>query len=132
MKLADLSLLLHILDKDGEKFAVLGTDNRKKIEYEDLPQVLIDAVTATEDARFFEHHGIDFRRTGGAIVANIQRWIWFRRCKYDYASSGEKIFFSPEKKIKIKVQEQWLAFHLERKYLERRNFRNVFKYNILR
>src|SRR5690625_5734376 len=103
-------------DKDGEVFADVGTENRTKIQYDDLPEVLIDAVTATEDARFFKHRGIDLRRIGGAIIANI---------KYGFGAEGasritqqvvENMFLSPEKTLKLKVQEQWLALQLERKY----------------
>ena len=50
-------------DIDGEQFADIGSETGIKIEYDDLPQVLIDAVTATEDARFFEHRGIDYKTT---------------------------------------------------------------------
>src|SRR5699024_8494493 len=60
------------LDMDGEVFSDIGTENRKNVKYEELPEVLINAVTATEDARFFQHPGIDVRRIGGAVVANIK------------------------------------------------------------
>src|SRR5690625_4196399 len=46
-----------LYNKDGEIFADLGAEQRTKIEFDDLPQILIDAVTATEDARFFKHSG---------------------------------------------------------------------------
>src|SRR5690625_4771646 len=39
-------------DKDGELFADKGAENRVQIEFDDLPEILIDAVIATEDARF--------------------------------------------------------------------------------
>ncbi|WP_068672031.1 PBP1A family penicillin-binding protein [Oceanobacillus sp. Castelsardo] len=104
-----------LLDKDGEKFAELGA-NRKKVEYEDLPQILIDAVTATEDARFFEHHGIDLRRIGGAIVANVVHGFGSQGASTITQQVVEKSFLTPEKEIKLKVQEQWLALKLERQY----------------
>lgn len=114
----DVPYASQFYDKDGEPFAdiAIGAENRVKIEYDDLPQVLIDAVVATEDARFFEHPGIDLRRIGGAIQANI---------KYGFGSEGastitqqvvENMFLTPEKSIKLKVQEQWLALKLEREF----------------
>src|SRR5690625_6113655 len=48
-----------------------GSEKRKKIQYDDLPEELIQAVIATEDSRFFEHPGIDIPRIFGAIKANI-------------------------------------------------------------
>lgn len=51
-----------LYDKDGEVFARLGSEQRIKITYEQLPQVLIDAIIATEDSRFYQHKGVDVLR----------------------------------------------------------------------
>ena len=51
-----------IYDKAGNEFARLGVENREIVSYEDLPQVLVDAVVATEDSRFFQHNGFDIAR----------------------------------------------------------------------
>ncbi|WP_099158328.1 PBP1A family penicillin-binding protein [Virgibacillus ndiopensis] len=105
-----------IYDKDGELIADLGKKQRTKIGYDDLPQVLIDAVIATEDSRFFEHPGIDIWRIGGAIVSNITDGFGSEGASTITQQVVEKSFLSHEKKIKIKVQEQWLALQLEQKY----------------
>ncbi len=49
-------------DKDGGIITKLGTEMREKVSYDELPQVLIDAIIATEDARFFQHNGFDAPR----------------------------------------------------------------------
>ena len=46
----------------------LSRENRVMVKYSELPQSLIDALVATEDMRFFEHAGIDFKSLGRAIV----------------------------------------------------------------
>lgn len=51
-----------ILDKNGEEIAKLGTEKRIIVEYSELPEVLVDAIVATEDSRFFEHKGVDWAR----------------------------------------------------------------------
>ena len=58
-------------DANGELFATIGVENRKYIEYEDIPQEMIDAILATEDVRFHKHFGIDFLRLGSAVIANF-------------------------------------------------------------
>ena len=55
----ELSILY---DKDGNEYAKLGSEKREKVTYEELPQVLIDAIIATEDSRFFTHNGLDAPR----------------------------------------------------------------------
>ena len=49
-------------DKDEKKYAESGDERREKISYEELPQVFVDALVATEDSRFFEHNGFDAPR----------------------------------------------------------------------
>ncbi len=103
-------------NKEGEPFADVGAENRIKVRYDDLPETLIDAVTATEDARFFEHKGIDIRRIGGAIKANILHGFGSEGASTITQQVVENMFLTPEKSIKLKVQEQWLALQLERQY----------------
>ncbi|SFE46658.1 penicillin-binding protein 1A [Lentibacillus persicus] len=106
-----------IYDKDGELFADLGAgEQRTKVEYDELPQVLIDAVLSTEDARFYDHPGVDIWRVGGAVVANITNGFGSEGASTITQQVIENSFLSPEKKISIKVQEMWLALQLERDY----------------
>ncbi len=56
-------------------FMYVGTENtgtRNNVTYDDLPQVLIDAVVATEDSRFYTHNGIDIPRIIRALIGNVQ------------------------------------------------------------
>ena len=51
-----------LYDKDGSEIARVGSENRVLVTYDDLPQVFIDALIATEDSRFFQHNGFDAAR----------------------------------------------------------------------
>lgn len=51
-----------LYDIDGNEYAKLGGEMRTKISYEQLPQVFVDALVATEDSRFFQHNGFDAPR----------------------------------------------------------------------
>ena len=49
--------------KDGTtELARLGAEDRVLVTYDELPQVLVDAIVATEDSRFFQHKGMDVAR----------------------------------------------------------------------
>lgn len=58
-------------DADGNEIAKLGGELRTKIKYEQLPQVFIDALVATEDSRFFQHNGFDAPRFLKASLGQI-------------------------------------------------------------
>ena len=51
-----------VYDSKGEIIAKLGTEKREKITYDEMPEVLVDAIIATEDSRFFQHNGFDLPR----------------------------------------------------------------------
>ncbi|MBR1413524.1 MAG: transglycosylase domain-containing protein [Bacilli bacterium] len=60
--------------KDGSEISRIGSENRVLVTYEDLPEVLIDAIVATEDSRYFQHNGFDAARftkaTFGQLTGN--------------------------------------------------------------
>lgn len=61
-------------DANGELMYTYGSDTngkRENVTYEDLPQVLIDAVIAAEDSRFFEHNGFDLPRIARTMITNL-------------------------------------------------------------
>ena len=66
--------ITRIYDKDGNEIAKLGSEKREKVTYDELPEVLVDAIIATEDSRFFQHNGLDaprfFKATVGQLTGN--------------------------------------------------------------
>lgn len=60
-----------LFDKDSKEFAKLGAENREIISYDDLPEVLIDAIVATEDSRFYQHNGVDLPRFAKATIQTL-------------------------------------------------------------
>ena len=66
--------ITRIYDKDGNEIAKLGSEKREKVTYDQLPEVLVDAIIATEDSRFFQHNGLDAPRflkaTAGQLSGN--------------------------------------------------------------
>lgn len=60
-----------IYDANNKLIATLGTEKREKITYDELPEVLIDAVIATEDSRFFQHNGFDLPRFLKASLGQV-------------------------------------------------------------
>ena len=71
-QLKNLKLTSTVLDKDGKQIGKMSAgENRLIIDYDELPQDVIDAVVAIEDERFWTHQGVDIKRTGAAIVTYV-------------------------------------------------------------
>ena len=92
-------------------------DNRTPVDYEELPKHLIEALVATEDIRYYEHSGIDFRGTGRAIVklgsgggaSTISQQLAKQLFTKQVSSNKFQRLFQ-------KVREWVIAIRLERQY----------------
>ncbi|MEY8342222.1 PBP1A family penicillin-binding protein [Niallia circulans] len=106
-----------IYDKNNDEIAKVGAVNRDYVNYEDIPDLVKDAFIATEDSRFFKHHGIDPIRLGGAVIANFRDGFGSEGASTITQQVVKNFFFNqPQKTLSRKAQEAWLALELERKY----------------
>ena len=62
------NLATEIISSDGKTLGKYATENRTPIKFKDLPDNLVKALVATEDERFYEHSGIDFKGTARAVL----------------------------------------------------------------
>ncbi len=114
------STIYDINDKPIEK---IGAVNRDYVQYDDIPDLVKNAVIATEDSRFFEHHGIDPIRLGGAVIANFTDGFGSEGASTITQQVVKNFFFNqPQKTLSRKAQEAWLAIQLERKYTKQEIF----------
>ena len=60
-----------LYDKNGNEIGRLGAENRQFVSYDELPQVLVDAIVATEDSRYFQHNGFDIARFAKASLGQL-------------------------------------------------------------
>lgn len=60
-----------VYSTDARLIGKFFAQNRTNIAFEDFPEVLVQALVATEDARFFEHEGVDFRATLRVLVKSV-------------------------------------------------------------
>ena len=107
---------------DGQLVGSFALQRRILITYDQVPQVLKDAILVTEDQHFEEHWGIDFPRVAQAAWRNI-----VQRRKAEGASTltmqlARVLFLSPDKSFRRKVQETLLAIQIERRYTKQQIF----------
>ena len=111
-----------IYDKNGDVYTEVGSETRDYIDYKDIPKLMENAILATEDLRFYKHHGIDVIRVGGAILGNITGGFGSQGGSTITQQVVKNSFLKSEKTIKRKVQEMYLAFQLEQKYSKEQIF----------
>ena len=110
-----------IYDRNGNQIAKIGLEKRKKVAYEDLPQVLVDAIIATEDSRYYQHNGFDLPRFTKAAAGQVVNKI----TGHGNAGGGSTIsmqvvknnFTDTEQTITRKFTDIYIAiFKLEKNY----------------
>ena len=113
----DSNLATEIISADGVVIGKYFQKNRSQLKYSDLPKNLVQALVATEDARFYEHSGIDGRGTLRAIsslgTSGGASTLTQQLAKQLFHGEGSK--FLPFRIVQ-KVKEWIIAIRLERQY----------------
>ena len=104
-----------VIDTSGNVIAELGSERKKiKVKFDDIPDNLKNAYVSIEDERFYEHSGIDIKRTGGAILSYI-----FHAGNSSYGGSTitqqlvKNLTGDNTDSVTRKVKEWWKAYQLE-------------------
>lgn len=100
-------------DPDGNVIGQRGIRQNDAIALEDFPPHVIKAVLATEDARFFDHFGVDIIGTMRAIVQNARGNKNMQGGSSLTQQLAKNLFLSPERTIRRKVHEAFLALWIE-------------------
>ena len=113
----DSNLATEIISSDGVVLGKYFEKNRSQLKYSDLPKNLVQALVATEDARFYEHSGVDGRGTLRAIASlgtsGGASTLTQQLAKQLFHGEGSK--FLPFRIVQ-KVKEWIIAIRLERQY----------------
>jgi len=101
---------------DGSVLTRFALEKRILIERKDIPDVMVKALLAAEDARFFEHSGIDVIRIGGALLKDVARRRMAQGASTLTQQLARSVFLTPEKTIARKVNEAFLTVEIEKQY----------------
>ncbi|MDO8354206.1 MAG: biosynthetic peptidoglycan transglycosylase, partial [Aestuariivirga sp.] len=100
-------------DDNCEIIGQRGIKQDDAIPLEEMPPTLIKAVLATEDARFFDHFGVDVIGTMRAIIQNARANSVVQGGSSLTQQVAENLFLSPERTIQRKVHEAFLSLWIE-------------------
>lgn len=105
-----------IIAANGNEIKSFGTVYSEVIRSEELPQYVVDAITATEDRRFYSHFGFDIISFSRAMIANLFAGRYAQGGSTITQQVAKNLFLTNQKNIKRKTQELLLAFWLEHKF----------------
>ena len=108
-----------IFDAKDRIISSLSKEHRIPVTLEEMSQPLLHAVIATEDRRFFEHHGVDARRIAAALVANLRRGRIVQGGSTITQQFVRGAFLDRSRTYGRKVREAWLAHRLESRFSKR-------------
>ena len=105
-------LSMRVLSLEGKVIGEFGEERRKLIPFKDIPAVVKNAVLSIEDARFYQHGGVDYIGLARASLANVGR------AKSQGASTitmqvARNVYLSSEKTFTRKIYELLLTYKLE-------------------
>ena len=108
-----LATPMRVYSRDGELIAQYGEIRRIPLRLDEIPKPMIDAVLATEDARFYEHPGID--PIGILRAATV--WAVSGQARQGASTITQQVarnfFLSNEKTLIRKIKEVFLAWRIE-------------------
>ena len=110
-----------IYDENYDLLYHVGTRDRFYLEYEDIPQDMINAIISAEDRTFFEHQGFDFKGIVNAFLVNIKNIYSKRNNNYVGASTitqqlVKNILLNNDQTISRKIKELILSLRIEKAY----------------
>jgi penicillin-binding protein 1A len=108
-----LQVPLRIYTRDGKLIQSIGEQRRIPVRYEQLPKLLIEAFLATEDDRFFRHHGVDWQGILRAAMANLRAGHISQGASTITMQVSRDMFLTPRRDMKRKMSEVYIALLIE-------------------
>lgn len=105
-------LPLRVYSAEGALLGEFGEERRNLTPIQDIPPVMTNAVLAIEDARFFQHGGVDYKGVLRAALANLGR-VKSQGASTITMQVARNVYLSSEKTFTRKIYEILLTFKLE-------------------
>ncbi len=108
---------IEIYDKNDNLILKLNNQNKQSyISLDNISKYLKDAIISIEDKRFYQHHGVDTLRIGGALISNIKNNEITEGASTITQQYARMIYLTNEQTYSRKIEEIMIAINLERKY----------------
>ncbi|MCF6314066.1 MAG: transglycosylase domain-containing protein [Verrucomicrobiales bacterium] len=118
-KIHDLEAASIIFDRNHIEIGRIFVQNRRPVSIDDVSENVVNALVATEDARFFEHGGVDYLGILRAAISNFRAGGVTQGASTVTQQLGRNAFEMRERSISRKVAEVFLAQRIEAKFSKR-------------
>ena len=108
------SITTRVYADNNELIDEFFLEDRKVIQYEEIPKILIQAFIAAEDARFFQHKGFDMQSMSRAFFKNLEAGRIVQGGSTITQQVAKTLYLSPEKSYIRKIKEALLAYKIDR------------------
>jgi penicillin-binding protein 1A len=113
LKDVQLQVPLRVYTKEGDLISEYGEKRRAPLSYDEFPPSMIQAMMAAEDARFFEHPGVDYQGILRAAISLIRTGKKSQGGSTITMQVARNFFLSSEKTYLRKINEIFLSFKIE-------------------
>src|SRR6185503_9388038 len=116
------SLVTEVYADDGQVIGSFALERRLIVTWDEIPELMKDAIIAVEDQNFYEHWGIDFYGIARAGLKNIMAGRVVGGGSTLTQQLSKNLFLTPERSFRRKIQEAMLAIQIERNYTKQEIF----------
>src|SRR5215471_3279055 len=110
------SLVTDVYSDDGRVIGSFALERRIVVTWDEIPQVVKDAITSVEDQNFFTHWGIDFYGIARAGLKDMMARRVVEGGSTLTQQLSKNLFLTPERNFRRKIQEAMLSIQIERYY----------------
>jgi len=110
------SVVTEIYADDLQVIGTFALERRVVLTWEQIPQVVKDAIISVEDQNFYDHWGIDFFGIARASLKNFMAGRVVEGGSTLTQQLSKNLFLTPERSLRRKIQEAMLAIQIERRY----------------
>ncbi|OCT10489.1 penicillin-binding protein [Paenibacillus pectinilyticus] len=105
-----------VLDKNGQKASQLSASKINAVKFEEIPQVLVDAIVAVEDRRFYEHKGVDMKSIFRAVARDVLKGSYSEGASTITQQLARNLFLTADKTVGRKLKEAAYAIKIDATY----------------
>ena len=110
------SLVTDVRADDGQVIGSFALERRIVVTYDEIPQLVKDAIVSVEDQNFYTHWGIDIYGIARAAIKDLMAGRFVEGGSTLTQQLSKNLFLTPERHFRRKIQEAMLAIQIERYY----------------